>query len=203
MDVTLRRLKPCFELEIPDEHLSLTVERIGKGRFTTAYRANECTVYLVVNKDAGDYSKHILSNCDGPYIPELERVGHTKAGHTVWRTRYYQRLRADHKAAWAEYKRLKNVWLPLHWSAGHEYGRGLRIMDGTIDKLDPDHPLTKALQQIRDECTNYGLSYTFEFAPRNLGVDTAGHLILLDPIFDLETIQRGIVARRKRISNRW
>lgn len=212
-NVSIKRLTPRYQLKV--EHGAVCeVERIGKGRFTVAYLETStsrelASVFLVVNEDAGDYSKHILSNCDGPYIPHLDRIGYVQAGHTVWQTHYYRRPRATDTLAWKQFRAIakcrEDAYTEVMRAADTRkrpyYTLGHDVMVLTIDKLRAEHnypELADALQQITDACCNYGSSYVFEFAARNLGVDNDGGLILLDPVFDLESMERMNQAAAKR-----
>lgn len=219
MDITIKRLTPRYMLHVEGGQ-SIEVERIGKGRFTVAYLETStsrelASVFLVVNEDAGDYSKHILSNCDGPYIPQLERLGYVQAGHTVWQTRYYRRPRATDTLAWKQFRAIakcrEDAWTEVMRSTDTRkrpyYTLGADVMQLTIDKLKAEYAfsgaLTDALEQIAGESANYGSSYVFEFAARNLGVDNDGGLILLDPVFDLESMERVRQAELKRHQHRY
>lgn len=66
---------------------------------------------------------------------------------------------------------------------------GRYVNQHTLDLLKNrvSDTLLESLQDISDSASNYGASYVFEFAPRNLAVD-GGQLILLDPVFDVEAI---------------
>lgn len=200
---TLRRLTPRYMLTLEGIG-GVEVTRIGKGQFCTAYRCtnNEDRVYLVVDDERGDYSKDILADCDGPYFPELEKVGDLR-GKTVWRTHYYRRLKASDTAAWQQFKLMAGCNLQaraeiLSGHADYVY-RGREAVDRTIDLVRvTDAELADALQVLADAAANYGSSYTFEFAVRNLAVDSDGHLILLDPVFDLETMAKENRKREKR-----
>lgn len=213
MDITIKRLTPRYKLTIDDRH-EYEVERIGRGRFTVAYLDTSvsrelASVFLVVNEDAGDYSKHILSNCDGPYIPQLDRIGDVQAGHTVWQTRYYRRLRATDTLAWKQFRAIAQcrevAWTEVMRASDTRktpyYTLGNQVIHRTIEKFRDEYnypELADALDQIADECDNYGSSYVFEFAARNLGVNNDGGLILLDPVFDLESMERMNQAAAKR-----
>lgn len=79
---------------------------------------------------------------------------------------------------------------------------GYSIAYGTWECASADprisRPLVNALESIMQTMANYGSSYVFEFSPRNLATDPAGHLVLLDPIFDMEAIERDRAAARGR-----
>ena len=215
-EYTFKKLRPVFQLmdngPISDRPVA-TVERLGAGTWCTAYRdvSSPETVYLRVKP--GDSSKHILSDCDGSHIPQLERIG-MSGDDDIWRTRYYERLSAKHKAAWSQYRRLSKENMAarvanMHqaWNSGprSSVDWGYAAMVDTVSRMDgtADRTLQEALQAIVDSAANYGQSYTFEFAPRNLAVDGDGTLILLDPIFDLEAIRQKQDAARRRAQGRY
>lgn len=220
MDIRLTRVKVRPRYMLTPEHGQPLgkVEQIGKGRFCTAYRslAHTSVVYLVVKEEAGDYSKHILGDCTGSYFPELERLGDC-GDRTVYRTRYYERLTAKHKHAWAEFKRLaaarETAWQEItrkqaknnHNTPMHVFGvdvanRTIEIIceQGRLGAIGTNGAMIDALEQLVNSMSNYGSSYTFEFAARNLAVNDHGRLVLLDPVFDLETIAKDHAARLKR-----
>ena len=208
------KAKPrMFDLSAEWLAAPIPVQQIGKGRFCTAYRQLDKPeqVYLVV-KD-GDRSKEILSNClpiEGPHLPELERMGMMGDAY-VWQTRYYERLTAKHKEAWAQYKILRDLtektWPTLQRRANYAYNAwGYDLMAAVVEGL-ADHctakrldwwRLHKALEAVMNSAADYGASYTFEFAPRNLAVRADGKLILLDPVFDLDVTAADMAAARKK-----
>lgn len=187
------------------------VEQIGKGRFVAAFRSVDCpsTVYLLVNQSDGDYSKEILGQLqDRPYIPRLKHLGDLERSGRfgrsdsveVYETVFYRRLNASFKDAWRAYKQMRDAREAAFTAKFYNrdnrasYFNGAAIMDDTLDRLAalPDFPadLLATLRDIADEASNYGASYTFEFIPRNLAVDADGGLILLDPVFDMETVAK-------------
>lgn len=192
-----------------DHDVPIMAERIGKGAFCTAYRdtTQPAVVYLDVNEM--DASKEILSTCEGPHFPELERIG-CIGDRYLWRTKYYRRLRAGDRAAWAEFKKLAASWQWVQSNGGHQHRPGYAVGAYGYDQACSitDHyeenggqpSIVAALRQLCDACCNYGSHYALEFAARNLAVDEAGTLILLDPVFNLEEIirKRTSSARKAR-----
>lgn len=236
MSITIKQLN-AYQLVIDDDP-PITVRRLGKGRFTTAYQelSDASAVYLSVCEEDGDYSKRILMECDGPYFPKLEHLGTIEVKgrfsqatqekeYEVYKTEFYQRLLAKHANAWSDYKALRaasdEALRNIH--ARHETNRyamrwcdrGYDIMNRTIELLvyAKRGDLADVLETLKDAAMNYGSCYTFEFAPRNLGVrhgcdkpncDRPEHaqLVLVDPIFSLETIERQRNEHRKRYEAR-
>lgn len=209
--IKLNALRPRFEMVLNEDchnERRPIVERIGRGRFTTAYREIDTpTVYLFAS-ETGDSSKRILMDCAGPYIPALKLLG-DRGDSTVFETTFYPRLTAKSVGAWAQYRLIAKcreaAWSEVvmkrdrHTCPLSELGYD--VMSRTVDAVQPQNEeLAEALQQVADSACNYGQSYVFEFAPRNLATDDAGHLILLDPVFDLrflEEEQRNAEKRRR------
>ena len=48
--------------------------------------------------------------------------------------------------------------------------------------------IKEAIGQLIDECANFG-PYILEVTKKNCAVDDAGHLILLDAVFDLSEVR--------------
>lgn len=202
-------LPPTFTLSLYDGSEPLKVERIGKGAFCTAYRLCESQqtsreaaerVYLVVKDE--DASKEILSGCESPHIPQLERVGSIGDAY-LWQTRYYSPLTASSREAWKTFKMLaacnEDARRKFYAVRGNHWGAEANRATVELAKAEGiETPLLEALHLLTEQAAQYGESYTFEFARRNLAVDREGRLILLDPLFDLEAISRRNDAARKR-----
>jgi hypothetical protein len=58
--------------------------------------------------------------------------------------------------------------------------------------------VVEALDVLTDTASNYGASQVFEFAPRNLATDDEGNLVFLDPLFDMEQLERQRAEARRR-----
>lgn len=215
MEYKLKRRRPVYTL-LPTnytlEHRPVEVEQIGKGRFCTAYRAiaDQSIVYLLVAESQGDYSKEILSHCSpSPYLPQIEQLGEI-GDRRLYQTRYYHPLKAKHRTAWQQFRLLQSAaetarketiqHLMQHW-----WMRGHECMQRTIELLEDTIPadLSSTLEHLATWAGDYAQSYTFEFAARNLAVDDDGHLILLDPIFDMETIGKQRIASARRRERRY
>ena len=63
--------------------------------------------------------------------------------------------------------------------------------------------VVEALEALMDTASNYGASQVFEFAPRNLATDDEGNLVFLDPLFDMERLERQRAEARRRAGARW
>ena len=218
-------LTPLWDGEPTGE--TIKAEKIGQGRFVTAYRslADPSVVYLRSRGEhpeyGCDYSKEVLANCDVmTHLPRVEREGSIGDDY-LFTCPYYSRLTAAHKTAWKQYKLLaklrEDAWRAVVMPKSHEggisrYGSDVNLhvihalgehlsmleQSNKLDEYVNCNVLLSALQEIVDAAINYGHDYVFEFAPRNLAVDESGRLILLDPIFSLEYMERERNAKAKR-----
>lgn len=203
------------ELTLPDG-ATCTLRPIGKGAFARVYcttpakRGQKPKVYAFIKDDAGDYSKEIFSslteNEHSKHIPKVKRAGETHDSYVYEMPLYKTPLRReDSPTAWDQYKILRkcrdDAWFKqLKRDMRMIVYQGYAIMDDTIQcakKAKTPSSLLRALALIRDAASNYGSTYTFEFAPRNLATDDKGALILLDPVYDQETMLKKRVRRRR------
>lgn len=209
--ITLKSLPKRFTLNTGSEWAE--VEQIGRGRFCTAYRDISSTdVYLVVKEEIGDYSKRILGDCSGPYFPKLEYLG-PYSSCEVFKTTYYRKLTAKSKQAWKEFRACQKARDEAWSQTLNQYRQqsvsqlGQVCIGKTLDILrdagSVSEELLEALEELASAAGNYGSGYTFEFAARNLAVDENDHLILLDPVFDLETTERDRITALKRRQGRY
>ena len=190
---------------------TISVKKIGKGMFSTAYLGTDGRVYLVTKDDGGDYAKEILAMIydDGdrsPYIPPVKREGMTNDASVFSMPLYKAPLRkADSPKAWAQYRTLMRCWSQAQTVVRKRLGYrermtyyGYDIMVQTVECAEVDKDATpgliRALELLRDAAANYGSDWSFEFAPRNLATTKGGNLVLLDALFSMELVER----RRKR-----
>ena len=200
MRLTLKTYTKRFATFRTEAGGTIEAEYLGRGQFTTAYVADDL-VYLVVPDDCGDFSKDILESCEPmPHLPTCEKFGMTETG-TVWREHLYAPLTRANKQAWADFKTLQKArdeaWAQAQ-GRNFSVHNGHVVMQTTVDLL-PDGPLKNALDELRSAAANYGSSYCFEFAKRNLAVDKDGRLILLDCTFDLETVHK-LRTKHRRVA---
>jgi hypothetical protein len=186
------------------------VRQIGKGRFTTAWRAVEVSlshlVYLVVDQEH-DSSKQLLSQCRGEHIPHLRCLGDI-GERVLYETTYYQPLTAQIKGAWAQYKLLREA-----------YDCAMRMFHDRRNRREPlQEQVRQANQVFSDQVADATYisdslkdsvesmmtwvdnwpGYLIEIAKRNLAVDCQGRLILLDPCFDADALQKTQQAHLRR-----
>ena len=194
---------------------------IGKGTFAFAFHnEKEGRVYLFVEgcnmKDAlACFARPI------PHVPDVTRYnseGNAINGRAtereVYSMPYYRPLRASFKEAWAQFRELQraNEEARAEALSGRDWqNRPKRLANEghvanalTIEKAQVPAELTAALEEINSAISNYGAGCTFEFAQRNLAVDSDGRLVLLDIAFDSEAqggvLGRAPTARRQPIS---
>lgn len=205
------KMKPTAELTL-DSGEVVQVERIGRGRYTTAWR-NSHNVYLQV-KEIEDSKEILASLATEPrnqHIPDCKFLAwaDNNSPYRWYRMPLYQPLTAKSGKAWEDFKLIKslrdetnNERVKGMWSRG---GRG--DMDATEfnalfnDKVQDatylSDALKEAIQQLVDEACNYG-QYMIEITKKNCAVDNAGNLILLDPLFDYAEVKAARDRQMKR-----
>jgi hypothetical protein len=194
-------------IALPDGK-TVEVERIGQGRYTTAW-ANGSKVYLQTSEK--DYSKEILSTISGPHIPKCDYVGNLDGPYRLYSMPKYRKVTArETPEAWAQLREL----IRLREMARMEFLRAGAIPDGYDinerfrEMVDEEgHVLPRSLvldlHKVLDAAGNYG-EYTIEFRKANVAANKAGRLILLDPLFDMAEIRASQErARRRAIPYRW
>jgi hypothetical protein len=208
-----------------DNGHEVDVDYLGKGMFCTAWRAGD-DVFLLVKRtrEGTDYSKDILISAREDlsreedkikwsgrhYLPKIEEAGELENSDTrVFRSVYYEPLRASFKEAYRQFKLLKeihrDVWgqhmLPnIHGRrncTGYDFN--WHFLSEIEDKVPGE--VYEALRAVAEASANYGSDYVFEIEKVNVGVDGFGKLILRDVIFDLELldkIRRNALERSRR-----
>jgi hypothetical protein len=178
-----------------DNGETVEVERIGKGRFSTAWR-NCAHVYLQTKEN--DYGKEMYSHLSpNKHLPAIEYAG--EFGHTykLYKAPLYQPLTAKHKQAWADFKTLQGIWESAQIASRAKWNGPLayRVLivrqtfrDLTNDATYLSDDLKDAVNQLLDACENYGDTWTLEVVKKNSCVSESGDLILLDYIFDMQII---------------
>ncbi len=188
-----------------DDGTDVHIERIGSGRFSTAWK-NGTAVYVQTHEQ--DYAKELLGHLRGtPHLPDVERIGEIGI-HNWYRMPLYQKLTAAHKRAWQDFKKLKQLRLDASAAEQRRNGQNYRefsparVNDLFAEMVEGDAGLTTygdSIRALADWCATYGESWLIEeFQPRNCVVDGDGKLILLDPVFDLAIIQAEQERRMKK-----
>jgi len=183
---------------------TVEVERIGKGRFTTAW-ADSTWVYLQTHES--DYAKEILEGLNGcTHIPETEALGgfDGSAPYRLYRQPRYRKLRAKlHPAAWADFRALEVCLRDavIAWTAkGPQYTSWaqyqrqqsiylVQMFAENVEASGVRDSLKRTVRALADETANYGGSWSVEICRRNLAVHPdRDELILLDPVFDTDKV---------------
>lgn len=162
------------------------LEYLGKGRFTTAYK-NGQFVYLFTNEDIdkGDWAKEAISMfCrDHTHIPDIWEVEQLDS-ITIYKTKYYEPLTAQHKEAWqlAKYleKERMRLWFANNYQINTRKKQWYEVMQEFIDTITVPGSIKEALQELLNAGLNYDHSVAFEFNKKNLGVDEQGNLVFID-----------------------
>jgi hypothetical protein len=213
-DAWIERGKITFEDLRTGKVKEVPVKKIGEGMFAVAYvtrfKNNKTPTVLVAVNNEGhriDWSKQALWELynDGernPYLPAVKQLGHTDTDTIYEMPLYKVPLKKTDGKPWDQYKALYSCWdtasrkmVADGKKAMMTKGYGLRQMneiiacaEGLSRKLIP-RTLVKALEMLRDAMKDYGDDYAFEFAPKNLGTNNKGQLILLDATFSLVSMQ--------------
>lgn len=206
MDATLTAL-PLALLTIPapgrPEGKTIRVTRIGRGRYTTAWRHGS-RVYLRVRP--GEHSKEILETLRGKaHIPSCRFVAHLPNDYKLYGMPLYRRVTArETTEAWKQLRTLikmrEDAWLAARDRNGgraHGYDINAAFAD-LLDNTDHGLPdsLVNALNSLLDQAMNYG-EYVVEFRRANVAATKSGKLILLDPLFDMEEVRNSQKKRDK------
>lgn len=189
---------------------------LGKGHHATAWLVGE-TVYLFV----GDAMKELLwigldhGNQTDPHLPQIKRHDDDpRTGKQVYSMPYYKPLTAQDKSAWADYKAVKLALEQAQEEIRKQYGMNFayRLHNAEIaDRVFVGPPpagmktwgvsspeFIFSVQRLSSMMPNYGMGVGFEFAPRNLGVDREGRLILRDVVYDAEKLYQEYEAKRRK-----
>jgi hypothetical protein len=191
---------------------------LGRGRFTTAFRAEtehgtlSRAVYLYTFHE--DFSKSILAHtyrqyASNPHLPEIVRVGRMRyRGQmaNVYKARYYKPIDEDTKLTQANRDTI-NVLQGLHEEACDKF-RGSVVRTRRSSEFNQfitqgmgqfrlPYLVRAALEALAEEALDWGDHYLFDsFKLRNLALDGKGRLILIDPMFDMAKIEADHEARR-------
>jgi len=170
----------------------IQVEKIGKGMFWTAYQEKNSNNVFLVGKANNDYSKEAVALwcSELKHIPKLERV-YRDEDTEIFKTVYTPGLKAKDRDAWSDYKKLRGLWENyltenLSPTRLQFVAQNFRTV---LDDADIKESLKEALEEMIEAVSNYDGEWLLEFAPRNLGVDEEGNLILLDILYDRKKLK--------------
>ena len=207
-----------------DDGKQIDLKQIGKGAFSKAYvtKKGKPEVYLITQEeDAGDFSKRILSDINertrSNYLPRVFDVGCLNDGSCVYRMPLYNAplRKSDSPKAWKQAKALQKCLKEANeyverklrreygynwWRQGRYAQRGSWTRNAVLEcarKNKLPKGLIRALELLSDGTLDYVESYTFEFPARNLATTESGHLVLLDVIFDLRSLEQQRAKQRR------
>jgi hypothetical protein len=189
------------------------------NRAQTAESRAQPRVFLVASDEVVD--KELLAAAHdeaprNPHLPRVEKFGYTSDDQTVYVMPLYRAplRKADSPEGWRDFSILKKcreqAWSEVSKSArglGAMTHRGYDVNEATLACAEASGvrpAVLEALRALVDTASNYGASQVFEFAARNLATDAEGNLVLLDPLFDMERLERQRrEAAKKRAAARW
>ena len=166
---------------------------LGKGRFSKAYliKTNKGSYVILYGEDCIKDVLALWGDKSNPHEPKIWRYG-----TNIYLMPYYRPLTKDFEHAWREFKVLHTVWAkPMTETDDYRFLPSYTIdfsykrIDRFIHLLETEYKkyisqgIIEALKNIYDTVVNCGPNISFEFAPRNLGVDNNGKLVLRDIAF--------------------
>lgn len=178
---------------------------IGRGRFTCAFAT---TRYVFLYTFYNDHSKDILAfgPNNNPHLPVVNFVGTLMLDRReikVYKSRFYKTNPCRDEMGENNYRIMKA--LQRAHNAANDKVKGDLIQKGichayndyVIKNADVPDKMIDALKQIERGCIWYGDHYLFDdFRRQNMGLDSKGNLILVDPVFDAERIYKDLLARQ-------
>lgn len=202
--IKLKRIQAAI-LTLPDGQ-TVHVERIGRGRYSTAWK-NGTSVYVQTHEK--DLGKELLCNIsETPHLPLITHL-ETSGIYNWYKMPLYQKLTAKHKEAWADFRHLQRLQDSAFKEERAVIGYGKESNPANVNslflsKVEEDVHLTEsgyadAIGALGSWCGSYGGTWLIErLQARNCAVDAHGRLILLDPVFDLAEVRAEQEKRRKR-----
>ena len=199
------RRAPCAVLTVGDK--TYDVERIGKGRYTTAWRNGTDHVWLQVHEK--DLSKDALCMAEAnPHLPECESFGwfDGAAPYRLYREPLYQPLNARSGKAWNDFKELYRIFGEVRISHTWGENKGVsqrtkefnaKFEDAVQDTIYLSDSIKEAVRTLIYTAANCG-DYGIEISKKNCAVGAKGQLILLDPLFDRAEAEADYQRRVKR-----
>jgi hypothetical protein len=165
-DIKLTMLPPRARLTL-DDGTTVDVERIGRGRYTTAWK-NSHYVYLQTHEK--DNSKDLLAHVPAnPHIPTVTPLGYFggQSPFRLYREPLYKPLTAKDRDAWRLFKKLhqarEDAFRDTMSKAGAFRRADLdaaRINEALEVRVQDDADLPETIKAaIRDlayQCANYG-----------------------------------------------
>lgn len=193
----------------------LDAKYLGSGRFTTVYSYDK---HVILYTFHGDASKSILAQAHreqkrNPHLPRITKLSTMKVGRHV--VSVYEAKRYGHCVR----NRLNeaNKWLvqslqTAQKEAQHEFPYNIvrakkchdfnefvvREFRKEAAMFPEGKTMAQALETLMECADDWGEHYIFDsFHVRNLGTN-GDKLVLIDPMFHLETLQKDHNARQRR-----
>lgn len=182
---------------------------MGSGRFTTVYRVgSDVLLYTFYN----DFSKSILAHAyrehgkDNPHLPQISRIGQLRyEGRevNVYQAKYYNKV--IRKRLSPTNAKIVNILQDAHDDACHLYPnnivrnyKGHDFNQVILDAKGLPTSMRRALEYLAQVSLDWGDHYIFDnFHIRNMGLDTRSRLVLIDPMFDMDKVQKDHDFRRR------
>jgi hypothetical protein len=186
---------------------------LGKGRFSICWTRDDEVLSFTNDPQKEAIYLFCTGENRGPHLPDLERIAHDDVRDVdVYKMPRYKALSAKDSEAWRDYKILKEAHNPS-WQehVSKCYGRdgdqrdltarAYDSIEATLERVrgEVSDSLFEALESLARAVSCYGANWTFEFAPRNLCVNSEGGLLLLDCAFDVEEIARQREAKMRNV----
>jgi hypothetical protein len=185
-----------------DERRSAKVKKINRGMFSTIYENLDAPeIFAVTSAKAEDYSKEIVANAidwrgPNPYLPKIQKLGVMSDSSVIYGMPKYRAplIKAASAVAWSEARVLQKYHATaLRQVSPNEYAYGYQVNMHVVECARDSglsRVLVDALDVLASNAADYGQSYMFEFPVRNLATDTSGHLVLLDVLFDRDSVRK-------------
>lgn len=196
----------------PELETRMWANYLGSGKFATAYVRKE-DVYLYVFHN--DCSKSILAQAyrehPSPHLPKIERLGRmTLDGHKVdiYKAKFYYHVMASRLTK--ENRDIVNILQEAHDEACTKFPNNIVRTNKSEDfnrvitqaKGLPDSIRT-TLINLAEISLDWGDHYIFDnFHTRNLGLNGKGKLVFIDPMFDMDKVQKDFDQRRRATHQR-
>lgn len=209
-------------LQVRDGNGIYSARFLGRGRFNTVFQVDG-TGMLLIYSFYGDKSKSILAQAykkyQSPYLPSIAKVGtiNLKPGEmsecrdhgqnvSVYKTLYYNKVLMKHVSD--KTKKVINDLQEAHNSATMDFPFDITLSLDMVHKFnerliyyveEQGHKnVARVLHLLKDAATDWGDHYGFDsFRPRNLGLRSNGHIVFIDPMFDMYKIKRDAEYRAK------
>lgn len=193
--------------------IKVSASLLGVGRFTRAFRMSDTVADVLLYTFFEDFSKSILSQSfrefgsTNPHLPRIRRLGriyYRERAVNVYRAKYYKPIPArgltKHNEAIIDTLQDAHEGASLKFAGNIIRSRRSDDFNSYITQATglPDS-IRLALEHLMFSAQDWGDHYLFDnFHTRNLGLDSRGRLVFLDPMFDMSKIQKDFDKRQRR-----